>query len=66
MGSQHRCCGRQLAFVFCYYYYYYYFLGGGGGGGVPIRFGEVVVPSDAGVDLMVHLCFEDVSVDSRV
>ena len=41
-------------------------FGGGGGGGVPIRFGEVVVPSDAGFDPTVHLCFEDVSVDSRV
>ena len=60
MGSQHRCCGRQLAFVFCYLF----ILGGGGGG--PIQFGEVVVLSDAGFDPVVHLCFEDILVDSRV
>ena len=31
-----------------------------------LRFGEVVVLSDAGFDPTVHLCFEDVSIDSRV
>ena len=31
-----------------------------------LRSGEVVVPSDSGFDPTVHLCFEDISVDSCV